>query len=201
MFLFIYLINQDIWVWIFVLVLKKLLQSVYPRQVDTCDFSVTDCKVKSCKEIFEDMRQDGFLAMEMEASLVTGILSLVLLLVYLSKSFCHPMSSVCASVLSIRWEKSNETVSFVNKAGISEWKVAKPAKRYGCQEGRRPSIQRQEFSYVFIMWIFQLKNNTLGSFHSIYDLRVHFLLNSSSVKILVAVAASYVCWDISSEMK
>lgn len=60
----IYLINQDNWIWIFVLILKKLLQSVYQRQVDTCDFSVTDHEVKSCKEIFENRRQDGFLAME-----------------------------------------------------------------------------------------------------------------------------------------
>lgn len=44
--------------------LKKLLQSVYQRQVDTCDFSVTDYEVKSCKEIFENRRQDGFLAMK-----------------------------------------------------------------------------------------------------------------------------------------
>lgn len=45
--------------------LKKLLLSVYWRQVDTYDFSVIDYKVKSCKGIFEERRQGSFLAMEM----------------------------------------------------------------------------------------------------------------------------------------
>jgi len=49
----------------FLLKLKKLLLSVYRTQVDTCDFSVTDYEVKSCKEISEDRRQDDFLAIEM----------------------------------------------------------------------------------------------------------------------------------------
>lgn len=40
--------------------LKKLLLSVYQRQVDTSGISVTGCKVKSYKEVYEE----GFLAME-----------------------------------------------------------------------------------------------------------------------------------------
>lgn len=64
-FWFICLISQDVWVWMFLLVLKKLLLSVPWRTVYTCGFPVTDYKGESYKEIFEDRRQDGFLAREM----------------------------------------------------------------------------------------------------------------------------------------
>lgn len=53
--------------------LKKLLLSVYQRQVDTCDFSVKDYKVKSCEEVCEDRKQDAFLARDMEANLVIRV--------------------------------------------------------------------------------------------------------------------------------
>lgn len=42
------------------LMLKKLLLSVYQRQVDTSGISVTGCKVKSYKEVYEEEWFPGY---------------------------------------------------------------------------------------------------------------------------------------------